>query len=140
MILKKFLLKNFSRIFVLLIIFSALNGCCVFSSIHFDQSSIQNIIECRGRILVLYDMILDNPDELMINDIRNDIIRMQNYEQKKGCNNESIKCTGLILSMFNQHMKDRKAGNWSIGTRDNNLAQIDKLIDQAIKTEEAKTK
>ena len=140
MILKKMKMKNSYQLVFLFLVISSLSSCCFISGSKYDSSTFNNFGGIRGRILILYEVLQYNIDEVQITDVRNSLISLQNYENGKSCNSESIKLADLLVNMFDLHIKDRRAEKWTTVIKDNYSEQINKLIDQAMKAEEAKSK
>jgi len=137
MICKKNSTKISGCLIVLLLILITFGGCC---SPHYDAGSFLNFGEIRGRMLVLYDILQVNLDEVQINDVRNSLLHNQSYENARSCNDETKKLSDSLLTMFDRHIMERRAGNWTPVIKSNNQKDVNTLIMHIIKLEEAKSK
>ena len=137
---KKTNIRKSGYLIIILLLVSTLTSCCVFTSSHYDYTTIRNLAGIRGRIIMLYQTLQSNIDEMHVADVRNGINEILTYEKNKKCNDQVIKITVQLAAMFEQHVSERRAGNWSVIIKDNYVMQINTLLDQAVNTEDAKPK
>ena len=134
--------RNFISLFFFLLLFPFVS-CSGPQLVHYDEMTYQHLTFVKPEILALYDTFKTDPlNDTKIGEMDLKLEQIHEYENGKGPGNvDMTHQVDLIQSTFKKHMNERRRdGPWNDANLDDHKDAITKLLNTAIKTEQALNK